>query len=468
VLRPILQQYGWNLDQMVVQVDRQGGKAGVEYRANVTSIDNCRLSVSYINQDLQSRALDEIIKRQSDNDSLKTDSRPGSRNSGHNLGFRRQSTSSVDSKRHEDLMPPPAKIPSMRRRQLPGSPKQSVRDQETSLYEGLKRMTQGRLDDQRGLEINGELPDFLKTAENQARKSEGWRIEREDNLLSRLSGPMELGDIHGWDKDHAHRYLDYIDSTFTSDGCIPTLDQAEDVFQGVDPDETMNFNESRLSLGLARLNIDPGLGPGRLSIDGMKVVSRPSLGFPSGSDYEHMRRSSRGSDYAPAPRGSHYDSVRTAAAPLSHDAARRTYSQEKDYEPVNFHRQSPLPHLRQSPLPHPPPYSQPSPLHPLPPPPPHYLPQPPHHQPPLPPMKPRLTSGAAPFSERFQLPPRRPPPPLPPKPLRGGGPDNSRGPLDQFGSGGRENNNPVMRTKGGGLQLGGPAPGDQGYNVSFV
>ncbi len=34
--------------------------------------------------------------------------------------------------------------------------------QETQLYEGLKRMTQGRLDDQRGTEINMELPDFLK------------------------------------------------------------------------------------------------------------------------------------------------------------------------------------------------------------------------------------------------------------------------------------------------------------------
>merc|ERR1719383_1018547 len=105
---------------MVVQVDRQGAKSGVEYRASVTSIDNCRLTVNYINQDLQSRALDEIIKRQSDNDSLKTDSRPSSRNSGHNLGFRRQSTSSVDSKRQDDLMPPPTKIPSIRRRQHPG------------------------------------------------------------------------------------------------------------------------------------------------------------------------------------------------------------------------------------------------------------------------------------------------------------------------------------------------------------
>ena len=31
-------------------------------------------------------------------------------------------------------------------------------------------MTQGRLDDQRGLEINGELPDFLRKEENQVLK----------------------------------------------------------------------------------------------------------------------------------------------------------------------------------------------------------------------------------------------------------------------------------------------------------
>jgi hypothetical protein len=36
------------------------------------------------------------------------------------------------------------------------------REQEASLYEGLKRMTKGRLDDQRGLEINAELPEFLR------------------------------------------------------------------------------------------------------------------------------------------------------------------------------------------------------------------------------------------------------------------------------------------------------------------
>ena len=55
------------------------------------------------------------------------------------------------------------------------------------------------------------------------------KIGPKSNFIIKIHvlGPMELGDIHGWDKDHAHRYLDYIDSTFTSDGCIPTLDQVD-------------------------------------------------------------------------------------------------------------------------------------------------------------------------------------------------------------------------------------------------
>ena len=52
--------------------------------------------------------------------------RPGSRNSGHHMGFRRQSVSSAESRKQDSssesrkdefvLMPPPAKIPSVRRR----------------------------------------------------------------------------------------------------------------------------------------------------------------------------------------------------------------------------------------------------------------------------------------------------------------------------------------------------------------
>jgi hypothetical protein len=139
---------------------------------------------------------------------------------------------------------------------------------------------------------------------------------QEDDLLARLSGPAELGDIHGWDRDHAHRYLDYIDSTFTSEGTIPTLEQADRLFSTSNPEDSFSFNESRLSLGM-----------GRLSIDGMRVVSRPSIGLYK--DYEAVGRP------GPSVRGSlgrDYESVRTSLG------------LEKDYEPVAFRHQPCLTH----------------------------------------------------------------------------------------------------------------------------
>ena len=44
------------------------------------------------------------------------------------------------------------------------------------LYEGLKLVQRGRLDDQRGTEINFEMPDFLKRGRTQV-FIVGWRIE---------------------------------------------------------------------------------------------------------------------------------------------------------------------------------------------------------------------------------------------------------------------------------------------------
>jgi hypothetical protein len=168
VLRPILLQYGWNLDLMLVQVEReQDTRSYVDYGASVTSIDNSRLLVTYRSQDMQARAAEENIRKNSDVESLKSDSRPDSRSSDVLALNRRQSTSSVESRKQEEsgLMPPPAKIPSIRRRPQAPSPILATREQEASLYEGLKRMTKGRLDDQRGLEINAELPEFLKKNE---------------------------------------------------------------------------------------------------------------------------------------------------------------------------------------------------------------------------------------------------------------------------------------------------------------
>ena len=80
-----------------------------------------------------------------------------------------------------------------------------------------------------------------------------------------------------WDRDHARNYIDYIDSTFTSEGHIPNMSEAEEVFPPVNPDESLNFNESRLSLGLGRLSmgsVGGGGGGYNTPLDGMRLVSR--------------------------------------------------------------------------------------------------------------------------------------------------------------------------------------------------
>ena len=72
------------------------------------------------------------------------------------------------------------------------SEKLEKQEQEASLYEGLKHMTKGRLDDQRGHEINSELPDFLKTprsriSEKQKELSEDERAKVRELKLSYLN-----------------------------------------------------------------------------------------------------------------------------------------------------------------------------------------------------------------------------------------------------------------------------------------
>ena len=74
-----------------------------------------------------------------------------------------------------------------------------------------------------------------------------------------------------WDRDHAKNYIDYIDSTFTSEGHLPNMAEADEVFTPVNPDESLNFNESRLSLGLGRLSMG---SVGSNNYDGMRLVTR--------------------------------------------------------------------------------------------------------------------------------------------------------------------------------------------------
>ena len=206
VLGPILSQYGWNLADMTVRLDRSGsqGSGGVELRASVTSIDNTRLVVSH-----REEAGDTSGNMTGDNtveaNDSRSDSRPNSRSS-LSLGNRRASSSSVESgtqlRRDDNMMPPPKIIPLNRKRPpmpvpMPPLPPLPTNGTEagSDLYEGLKRMTRGRLDDQRGTEINTELPEFLRKPGGQpveTRASEPFRLEQGSRAglhSSGLSGP---------------------------------------------------------------------------------------------------------------------------------------------------------------------------------------------------------------------------------------------------------------------------------------
>ena len=93
-----------------------------------------------------------------------------------------------------------------------------------------------------------------------------------------------------WDREHAKHYIDYIDSTFTSEGHVPNMAEADEVghvatahvshdpvvqvFTPVNPDESLNFNESRLSLGLGRASIGSTNSNNYQAIDGMRLVTR--------------------------------------------------------------------------------------------------------------------------------------------------------------------------------------------------
>jgi len=445
VLGPILSQYGWSLQDMTVRLD-QGPRRqeSVDMRSSVTSIDNSRLVVQH-----QAETENSPRANESENDSNRSDSRPNSRSS-LSLGPRRQSSSSVDSRKHDDLMPPPKIIPSNKRRPNITNTSTASKDQEASLYEGLKRMTKGRLDDQRGLEINGELPDFLKKGSRVSEpiKSETSRVD----LTSRLSGPAELGNLTGWDRDHARHYIDYIDSTFTSEGLIPSMAEADELFNQVNPDESLNFNESRLSLGMGRLSMGSA---GYQGIEGMRVVSRPSIGavrdyegivMGPPRDYDTLHKAVMGTK--PGPRdhisvpGIREHPARVAPA-RDYDAVIRSNT---DYEGVNFNTRKDYEHLSFRPS------------------------QPPQVAP-----KPRLSSVDEDAVHTFAEPiPKRPPPPLPPKPVRGPPPlpPHAQHLHNNFGKPHPLHSHElhelpvgVTRTKSG-VYLG--MPGEKGYNVSFV
>ncbi|XP_059488201.1 regulator of G-protein signaling loco isoform X3 [Neocloeon triangulifer] len=91
---------------------------------------------------------------------------------------------------------------------VPG-PRANIKGQSESeeLYEGLKRAQRGRLEDQRGTDINFELPDFLKDKENTPRWLQKGRLSEGDCLPLMSNEGIDL-----------------------SSGLLPTVEQAEAYF----------------------------------------------------------------------------------------------------------------------------------------------------------------------------------------------------------------------------------------------
>merc|ERR1712112_221424 len=143
----------------------------------------------------------------------------------------------------------------------------------------------------------------------------------------------------------------------------------------------MNFNESRLSLGMGRLSMSSVGSVGNYqAIDGMRLVQRPSFGAVR--DYEGVVMSKQP---PPQPQQRNYSDYEILQRMRNSSSSR---PQHRDYDAVNFNSRKDYEALT--------------------------------FRPSVPPQiapKPRLSSvDEVPSSSSDQ--PKRPPPPLPPKPIR--------------------------------------------------
>ncbi|KAJ3649356.1 hypothetical protein Zmor_021120 [Zophobas morio] len=214
VLRPILLRYHYNLDHAKVTLDENGP---VDIFLPITSIDEKRLKVQYWEEsknvpvnpvikvstdkakldEITNQVYEDILQEKSDADFLKPKSDKGSVKSEdwgseHSSGifgrFLRRD-SGVHERKKKSLMPKlkmqpngttaedvtgeQVKKPLIAKWKTGVNKLQVPCSESDELVEGLTRAQRSRLEDQRGTEINFELPDFLKdkdTGEHGLRK----------------------------------------------------------------------------------------------------------------------------------------------------------------------------------------------------------------------------------------------------------------------------------------------------------
>ncbi|XP_021917974.1 regulator of G-protein signaling loco isoform X3 [Zootermopsis nevadensis] len=132
------------------------------------------------------------------------------------------------------------------------------RSESDELYEGLKRAQRSRLEDQRGTEINFELPDFLKDKENAPQTGKKFRkLRRGEENTSKFYEPephpqshpavsgqesLPVGTSGSKCSYRANTSTTgalvtrLLDQSFVTEGVIPSARQAEEYFLGRRPD----------------------------------------------------------------------------------------------------------------------------------------------------------------------------------------------------------------------------------------
>ncbi|XP_052099872.1 regulator of G-protein signaling 12-like isoform X2 [Mytilus californianus] len=232
VFKPILNKYGFKLDNIFVQLS---GKPDVlDIDEQVSTIDNQRVVIlqqdDIVDPDSKVKGL---LKNNEDRPSLGL------------FGLRRKESASVKD-------PPPSKMKSKHKVtfNLQKNQTRTSQGDDDKFLELLSKAQRQRLDDQRGLDMNNsEIPEFLR---NKSHHSSGREsappilsrdrseyVQNNDKYSShnRISSSgrissmsVEVVDISADDSE----YLMSTDQSFSQDGIIPQTSEAQEYFQSSD------------------------------------------------------------------------------------------------------------------------------------------------------------------------------------------------------------------------------------------
>ncbi|CAB3362545.1 Hypothetical predicted protein [Cloeon dipterum] len=229
VLKPILNKHNLKLENAIVTLICD--TTPLDVNKPITSVENERLQVCISGNsagqakgnkstldEITNRVFEELLQGKptesaqgSDQGSVKSEDWSSDHGSGIFGRFLRRDSAFTDKTRESkskkgavprfiDVHDNTLRVPGLR-----VNPKGQSESEE--LYEGLKRAQRGRLEDQRGTDINFELPDFLKDKENSPRWLQKGRLSEGDCLPLMSTEGIDL-----------------------SSGLVPTVEQAEAYF----------------------------------------------------------------------------------------------------------------------------------------------------------------------------------------------------------------------------------------------